>query len=147
MRSWIILIAVLLAAFPAVFAGKEDTLEELKTRAESARLQERPALCTEIAQRQVETADQLYSAGKVEDARAAVNDAITYSDKAHDAATRTGKKLKNTEIALRKMALRLRDIKRTLAFEEQGPVQAAIDHLERLRTELLARMFGKKEEK
>ncbi len=48
---------------------------------------------------------------------------------------------------LRKMAAKLRDIKRTLVFEDQAPVQATVDHLEQVRTELLARMFGKKEDK
>jgi hypothetical protein len=89
----------------------------------------------------------LYNAGKVDEARAAVNDAVDYSDKAYDAATSCGKKLKQTEIGVRKMAVRLRDIKRTLVFEDQAPVQAAIDHLEGLRTSLLAQMFGKKKEK
>jgi hypothetical protein len=40
------------------------------------------------------------------------------------------------------MANKLRDMKHTLNFEDQAPVQEAIDHLERVRTDLLARMFG-----
>jgi len=53
--------------------------------------------------------------------------------------------LKDTEIALRKMSQRLRDLKRGLPYEDQGPVQGAADRLEQMRTELLGRMFGKKE--
>jgi len=68
---------------------------------------------------------------------------VEYSDKASSAAIQTGKKLKNTEIAVRRMAAKLRDIKRSLAFEDQSPVQVAIDRLETLRTQLLAKMFGK----
>jgi soluble cytochrome b562 len=147
MRNCVVIIAVLLAASLAALAGKEETLEQLKARAESARPEERPGLYTEIARRQVEAADQLYAAGKVDAARAAVGDVAAYSEKARDSSVRTGKRLKQTEIGVRKMAVRLRDIKRTLAFEDQAPVQAAIDHLEQLRTDLLSRMFGKKEEK
>jgi hypothetical protein len=44
------------------------------------------------------------------------------------------------------MADKLRDIKRTLAFEDQPPVQQAIDRLEDIRTTLLKEMFAKEEE-
>ena len=57
--------------------------------------------------------------------------------------------LKPTEIALRKMAARLRTIRRTLALEDQKPVEDAANRLEALRTDLLSRMFdkGKKKDK
>ena len=140
-------LTIVLATSFAAFARKEETLEQLIARAESARLEDRPALYVEIAQRQVETADQLYIAGKVDAARAAINDVVTYSDNARDAAISSGKKVKHTEIAMRKMAAKLRDVKRNLTFDDQAPVQAAVDHLEQVRTELLAHMFGKKEDK
>ena len=72
---------------------------------------------------------------------------MTYAGKASDAAAATGKRLKDTEIAVRKMAEKFRDVKRTLPFEDQAPVQQAIDNLEKMRTDLLAVMFGKKEKK
>ena len=147
MRIRIIILAVFLASSLIAFARKEETLPELITRAESSKLEDRPHLYTEIARRQVKVADQLYSAGKPDEGRAAVSDVVQYSDKARDAATQSGKKLKDTEIAVRKMVARLRDIKRTLAFEYQAPVQEAVDHLEQVRTELLSKMFGKKEDK
>ena len=81
----------------------------------------------------------------MDEARAAVSDVVRYSEKAHDAASHSGKNLKHTEIQLREMAVKLRDIKRSLPFEEQAAVQDAADHLERLRSDLLARMFGKGE--
>jgi hypothetical protein len=147
MRIRIIILAVLFASSLIAFARKEEPLAELIARAESSKLEDRPHLYTEIARRQVKAADQLYSEGKAEEGRAAVSDVVLYSDKARDAATQSGKKLKDTEIAVRKMVARLRDIKRTLAFEYQAPVQEAIDHLEQVRTELLSKMFGKKEDK
>ena len=90
------------------------------------------------------TSERVFGAGKDEEALAAVKDVMTYSEKAHDAALASGNKLKNTEIALRKMAGKLRDIKRTLSFDDQAPVQAAADRLEALRTDLLSKMFGKR---
>ena len=66
---------------------------------------------------------------------------MTFSEKAHDAAIQSGKRVKNTEIEFRKMAAKLRDIKRTVNFEDQPPLQAAADRLESLRTDLLTHMF------
>jgi len=147
MRIRIIILAIFVASTLLAFARKEETLAELITRAESSRLEDRPHLYTEIARRQVKAADQLYAAGKPEEARAAVREVVEYSDKASDAATHSGKKLKDTEIAVRKMVARLRDIKRTVAFEDQAPIEEAVDHLEQVRTQLLSQMFGKKENK
>jgi hypothetical protein len=147
MRIRIIILAVFLASSLVAFAHKEETLAELITRAESSKLDDRPHLYTEIARRQVKAADQLYDAGKPEEARAALHDVLEYSDKASDAATHSGKKLKDTEIAVRKMVARLRDIKRTVAFEDQASIEEAVNHLEQVRTQLLSQMFGKKENK
>jgi len=143
MRLQTTIAAVFLATSLLSLAYKTETLQELIARAESAKVEDRPALCVEIAERQLKSADELYTAGKVDDARTALQDVVTYSEKAHDAAIQSGKKVKNTEIALRKMAAKLRDIKRSLNFEDQAPVQAAADRLESLRTDLLSHMFGK----
>jgi polyhydroxyalkanoate synthesis regulator phasin len=143
MRFRITISAILLATSFAAFASKPETLQQLIARAESARLEDRPALYVEIAERQLTSADDLYTAGKVDDARAALQDLVTYSEKAHDSAIQSGKKLKGTEITFRKMAAKLRDIKRNLNFDDQAPVQTATDRLESLRTDLLSHMFGK----
>jgi hypothetical protein len=135
--------AVFLAICFMAFASKQTPLQELMARAEAARLEDRPALDMEIAGHQLKAADELYTAGKVEDAQTALKDVVTYSEKAHDAAIQSGKRLKNTEIDFRKMAAKLRDIKRSLNFDDQAPVQAAADRLENLRTDLLSHMFGK----
>jgi hypothetical protein len=143
MRNRILIVGMLVAVSLAGFARQEESVDDLKARVESARPEDRPALCIEIAQRQVEAAAKLYAADNVEAAQAAISDVVTYSDKASDAAIQTGKKMKQTEITIRKMAARLRTIHRSLPFEEQAPVQAAADHLEDLRTKILARMFPK----
>ena len=127
------------------FAGKEDSVQDLASRAEAARIDDRPGLYLQAAQLQLKKADDLYETGDSEKARAAIDDVVTYSQKAVEAATQSGKKLKHTEIHIRKIAQRLVDIKRSVAFEDQGPVQSAIDRLQTLRTELLSKMFGSKD--
>ncbi|HET7442023.1 MAG TPA: hypothetical protein VFJ47_12035 [Terriglobales bacterium] len=145
MRAAVVIFAIL---FPATlaWAKKEETLEELKARAaQTSNLEERAGVCVRIAEEQVKAADKLFTEGKADEGRTALEDVVGYSEKARDAATQSGKKLKPTEIAVRKMARKLHDIKRTVAFDEQAPLQEAIDHLERVRTDLLAKMFGRGE--
>src|SRR6266852_343402 len=100
-----------------------------------------------MARQQAETADKLYQAGDPDAANAALSDVVTYSEKASDAAGRTGKTLTATEIALRKMAEKFSDVKHNLPFDDQAPVQEATDRLEKMRTDLLPAMFGKKGKK
>jgi len=133
----------LLALGSAVGLAKEETVDELKARFASARPEDRPELGIRIAQHQLRNADRLYNEGKVEQAREAVQDIVGYAEKARDAATQTKKRLKNVEIDARKMADKLRDIKRTLALEDQPPVEQAIGRLEDVRTALLKEMFAK----
>lgn len=133
--------ATVLLATCLAFAARQETLQDLMARCDSAKVEDRPALCAEIAERQLKSADELYTAGKVNEARSALKDVVTFSEKAHDAAIQSGKRVKNTEIEFRKMAAKLRDIKRTVNFDDQEPIQAAADRLEALRTNLLTHMF------
>lgn len=141
-RLNVLLLAVVLGSM-IVAAAREETLAELKARAESARPEDRAPLCIQIAHLQLRNADKLYNEGNVEQARAAVDDIVTYSEKASDSATQSRKHLKNVEIAVRKMADKLRDIRRTLNLEDQPPVDAAVKRLEDIRTTLLDAMFRK----
>ena len=143
MRPQLTIAVLVLGISFFALASKPETLQDLMNRVESVRVEDRPALCVEIAERQLKAANELYTAGKVDEAQTAVRDVVAYSEKGHDAAMESGKKVKNTEIAFRKMAAKLRDIKRSLNFDDQAPVEAAADRLESLRTDLLSHMFGK----
>jgi hypothetical protein len=141
------ILVLLVSASLAGFAFAAENLDQLTARAEAARPEDRPAIYTEIARQKAEAAVKLYDAGNVEEGSVALKDVRTFSKKATDAAISTGKKLKNTEITLRKMAEKFRDVKRNVAFEDQAPIQQTIDELEKMRTDLLAAMFGKKRDK
>jgi hypothetical protein len=143
MRTLGIILGITLAVTGRPFVPKELSLEQLKARVQNAKPDERANLCAQIAEREVDAADKLYTDGKVEEAEAAIRDVVSYSQQAGDAAGQTGHHLKNMEIAMRKMGHRLTDIKRGLPFENQAAVQAAVDTLEKIRTDLLNRMFGK----
>jgi len=150
MRTWLILFGLVLTITLTVdhaWARKELSLEELKARVPNAKPDERTNLCIQIAERQVEAADKLYTEGKTEEAEAAIHDVVSYSQQANEAAGQTGHRLKNTEIAMRKMSHRLNDIKRTLPYDNQALLQSAIDTLDKIRTDLLSRMFAKNPKK
>lgn len=135
------ILVVALLAGGARALPNQPSVDELKARLQNAKPDERANLSLEIAERQVAAADQFYRDGKVEEAEAAMKDVVSYSEEAGKNVS--GRHMKNTEIAMRKMAHRLGDIKRTVAFENQATVQSAIDSLEKIRTDLLNRMFGK----
>jgi hypothetical protein len=137
------LIWMLLIAVAGTAVAREESVEGLKIKVKNAPPQDRPGLCVQIAEHQLRNADTLYRDGDIENARAAVEDIIVYSQQATDAATATKKHLKNVEIAVRKIAEKLRDVKRTLSIEDQPTVQHAVDRLEEMRTTLLKQMFSK----
>ena len=138
---------LLLALASGYGAARDETIDELKARVETARPEDRPDLYMRIAQHQLRNADKLYTEGQVDQARAAVDDIVAYCEKARDATVQTKKHLKNVEIDVRKIADKLRDIKRTLAFDDQPPVDQATRRLEDIRTALLKEMFAKENKK
>jgi hypothetical protein len=137
-------VAGLLATFLASpMAAKEQTLEELKARVSSASVGDRPQLCLQIAEQQLDSADKLFTAFDSEKAQAALTDVITFSELARDYSLQSRKHQKQTEIAVRKMTRKLNDLKHLVSRDEQAAVQNAIDRLQRVRDDLLLAMFPK----
>jgi hypothetical protein len=136
-----LLALILVVASSSTAFARDETIDQLKARVESAAPKERVSLALRVAELQTNAADKLYADGKNDEALAAVKDVVSYTEKAGDAATQSGKKLKDAEITVRKIAHKLADMKRTVDLDNQVPLQDAIDHLERIRTQLLAKMF------
>ncbi len=134
----------LLAASMLAFGRHEETTEQLIARAEAAPGQQQSDLFLEVAERQLKSAIEAFKAGKNDDGRAALQQIVAYGDKARSAALGSSKHLKHTEIKLRQISKRLRDVKLNIDVDDQGGVQSAIDKLEQFRTELLKNMFGAK---
>ena len=119
-----------------------ESLPALKARADAAQGGEQAKLCLEYAHRLLEDANARFSNGDVDKAQGEVGDVVEYSRKAADAASTSGKHLKQTEIDLRKLSKRMHDIAETLAVEDRPPLLKAVDDIEQIRSDLLARMFG-----
>jgi len=138
LTSW----ALLGTAIAACALPRHDaTVEDLKGRLSSTSIGDRPPLCVEIADRQLDAADKLYAAVESEKAQAALTDVTAFAELARDYSVQAHKHQKQTEISVRKMIRRIEDIKRTVSREEQVPLQEAVDHLQRVRTDLLLSMF------
>lgn len=134
--------ALLLLAPLACLAMMADTLDELKAKAEAASGGDRAKLCAQMAQAEVELANQHFTDGEVEKGHAAVRDAVAYAAKARDAAIASRKQVKKTEIAIGKTARRLSDISKTLALDDRPAVEQAVKELEHIQDQLLDAMFG-----
>ena len=65
-----------------------------------------------------------------------------YAGRAAEAAQKSGKHLKDTEILLRETARRLDDVRKTLNFDDRPHVEAAVQQVEKFRQQLLDHMFG-----
>jgi hypothetical protein len=147
LRSWCAmatsLVCLLFAIGPVLCGATEPTIEELKQRVANASVADRPPLCIRICERQLDTADKLYGTGDSEKAVTALTDVVAFAELARDYAVQSHKHEKPSEIAIRKMARKLFDLKHTVAHEDQQQVQNAVDRLERVRDDLLLAMFPK----
>jgi hypothetical protein len=138
-----LLITVLLLFSALASADKQESVDALKARVQNLHPREQVELYTKIAERQVDALDRAYNGGTEKDAQAALTDVVNYGVKAAQVSSETGKRMKNTEIAIRKISLRLEAIRKTLDIDDRAPVGEAIQKLEAARTELLNRMFRK----
>ena len=123
--------------------GVDPTVEELKARLSATNIGDRPHLCLQIAQRQLEEADKDYTTAEIDKAQAPLVDVVAFSELARDYAIQSHKYQKQTEISVRGMARKLTDILHALPHDDQAPVQDAINRLQRVRDDLLAAMFKK----
>ena len=76
-------------------------------------------------------------------AKAALVDVVAFSELARDYAIQSRRHEKQSEIAIRKMARKLGNMKHTVSQEDQAQVQMTVDRLQSIRDDLLAAMFPK----
>lgn len=144
MRKRLIIGFVLLAVAAVALAADQESIEQLKARAEAAKPSDQVKLFLALAERQMKTAEDSYSHGDADKGRAAVQDVADYCDRAGSAARTSGKHLKNTEIRMRDIERKLDNLSRSVDFDDREPVKAAMKRLEKIRADLLTTMFGLK---
>ena len=140
-------IAVLVACFGAMAVSAKDlTIDELKDRLKSAPVGDRPRLCLQIAERELDAASKSFTTDETDKAKTSLTDVVAFSELARDYAIQSHKHQKQSEIAVRGMTRKLSDLKHTVTHDDQAAVQDAIERLQRVRDDLLLAMFphGKK---
>ena len=141
MRSWWQIPAMVLLLC-CLGLAKTESLDELKTRADNAHGGDEAKLSIEYAHAELEHANDLFTQGNVDQAQSAVSSVMTYVRKGTSAARSSGKRLKQTEIELRKLEKRMKDIAESLNLDDRPPLLKSVDEIEQLRAGLLAAMFG-----
>ena len=141
MRRLLHFALLVLVSSGLAWAGNE-TAAALKARADAAHDGEQAKLCLEYAHMQLEDANALFTDGQVDKAQAEIREVVEYARKAADAASASGKHLKDSEIKLRKLQERMHDVGESLAFEDRPPLRSAVEEIEQIRADLLVRMFG-----
>jgi hypothetical protein len=136
-------VLVLALAGLALAQNPPDRLAHLKAKAATASPADQEKLFLEIARAEFDDAKAAFAAGNDHQAEGALADLEDYAQRAALFAVDHRKRMKNTEIELRKISDRLKNLKPILSVEERGPVQKTIDHLEKLRTDLMSTMFAK----
>lgn len=140
----ILMLLLLALAAPA----EEKTLEQLKAQADRADDDQAKA-CAQFAERLVSVADKQFSDGESVKGQATVQEILEYATRAHDLVIKNRKKMKDTEIHLRRSRRALENMRRTLAAEDRPPVEAVEKKLEQFGQDILEAMFAppKKENK
>ena len=134
--------AVFLVVIGVAAATAQNAAANLKARADAAQGANQVKPCLEYAHAQLEAANDQFNKGDADQGQATIQEVVKYSRKAAEAAGSTGKHLKDTEIKLRTLADRMHDIGETLAFEDRQPVRQAVDELQKIRSDLMVKMWG-----
>jgi hypothetical protein len=141
MRYAFLLTMLLLTS--VLHAGQKPGIEELQRKIESAHGGKKAELLLQLAHDQVELADNLYHDGNADKAFDLLKEAGSNADQATAISLDTGKRLKDTEIELRKLSARTQAIRQQASFEDRKPFDDCIQDLEQNRSKLLDRMFKK----
>ena len=117
---------------------------DLQTQAEAAQGKKRAELFMAVAEQRLDQASRLFNEGKSDEAHEAVKKSVAASQEASDAARKSHKRLKQTEISVRLIVRRLTDLSNTLEFDDREAIKPSLEKLEEIRRQLLEEMFGKK---
>src|SRR5512147_2970178 len=100
--------------------------ERAKASAEASSGEPCTEVCLDAARKLTELSNRNFEDGFVDAAQANMLDAGKYAEKAGKASIDTHKRQKQTEIGLRRLTKRMKDIVQTLNFEDRPPVEQII---------------------
>ena len=140
----LVVVAFLSVCVLAQQPQQADPFAARRAEAEAAHEGHRAKLFVDLAHAEMEAADKAFTDGNVELGHKLASAAATDADESGKAAVDSGKRLKDTEIDLRRLQMRTRDIGQSLAFEDRPPIEKIVQRIELMREAILDRMFGGK---
>jgi hypothetical protein len=137
------LIGVLLSTCGASYlVGQEDDSTELQRRADQANGADCAHLGMLAAREAAENAKRFFEGGDGKAAHTAINFAMGDVRRAVDCSLQTGKAEKSTEIDLRRLIVRMKEVLHTLDTEDRPQLSQSLIELEGQRDRLLQALFG-----
>jgi hypothetical protein len=128
-----------LLSFPLV--ARAVVQDELLAEAEQATRAKRAKLYLRLSERSLNEAKTEYDNGNSDQGRASLQKFMEYAREAFRTAKESGKHLKQTEIGLRKFGRKLKDLKRSVNFEDQKPISDIGPEIQQMRDELMRKMW------
>jgi hypothetical protein len=143
------LLVLLMIAGIGAAAQKQEKYDQIEQQARAAQDGKRSELLADLAYLDFDRARGSYDAGKPEMAVRQLADARGHGKQAMDQLNEEAKRrkthgMKHVEIEFRKIAFGLRDLSRSVSFEERPPVQDALQFFSDARSQILQMMFGGK---
>lgn len=148
MRFLVPVLAILLLAASDAFAfgdrlPDERQLAALEARAAAASPREQPYLYAQLIHSMSELATFEYQQGESQQASITLHRAQTYAGRIHATLLSGARRLRNAEILIRRTAFRLRQLLPGAGVNERPTLEATIEQLNQVQSEILSREFQK----
>lgn len=139
--SSIVLICTSLSA--STQADNQTALAALQTRAEQAESRDRCFLYTKLVSRLTDLAGRQFNSGDSAHASETLKQVQRYAQEIQSGIGDDTKRLKDSELILRRTTFRLQELLHDASFEDRPALESTIKQLDQIRTQLLTRVFKK----
>ena len=129
-----------LGAIPG--AAQDSSAVDLQQKAEPASGGGCARINMQAARQEVENAKRLFESGDVKAAQSAIDVSMSYVERSVDCSLQAHKREKATEIDLRRLIERMKEVLHTLDTEERPQLSRSLSELEEQRDRLLHALFG-----
>lgn len=137
-----VIVIILVLVLAGASLNAQQSMDQLRARMESSKGGAKAKFAMEIAARQVEEANAAFEAGQTDRGHQLVREATDLVQQAGNDALEANKKVKDTEISVRKLGKRLEGIQRTVNFDDQDQFDESLQIINTVRNKLLDRMFS-----
>jgi hypothetical protein len=118
-------------------------LSQMEQHADAAQPRDQCYLFTEVLHGLTELAGRQMAAGDGEDASVTLQHIDEVAAKVQNASSANAKRLKNAELLFEHTTRRLTDMVHVASSNERATMQATLQHLDKVHTQLLAMVFSK----